>query len=200
MRAGGESGADQSLAADPPVAPDNSSRPLFGLGWTLLIIALLVGPYLVYSVSTEEPYPAVILPGGASAVDIDDDQVTFEVRSFVGYDAHGEPVYLDVTDLLDPVPPSHSSALVRSMFGQDQSGKRRILIDLRVRKGAISVPRHVPSAADRAAAREWVNDKLDDAGAVPDRLEVWNERIVVDYATGDEISREQVSEVVILDR
>lgn len=175
-----------------------SGKSLFSAWETGLLAVLLITPFAIYQVSREEPYPAIMFPEGAGVVDIVDDQVAFQIRSFVGFDDADEPVYLDVTDLLDPIPPSHSGGIARNRFGMNDARTREVSVNLRFLHSTIDVPRHAATPEEQAEVREWLAGHLVERGLRPDRFSVWYERASVDYATGAELTRELLREDRIL--
>ncbi len=175
-----------------------SGKSLFSAWETGLLVVLLIAPFAIYKASWEEPYPAIIFPGGAGVVDIVDDRVEFEIRSFVGFDDADEPVYLDVTELLDPIPASHSGGVARNRFGMNDERTREVWVNLGLRQGTIEVPRYAATPEEKAEVREWLAGHLVGMGLQPDRFSVWYELVSVDYQTGRELSRELLREDQIL--
>lgn len=176
----------------------SSGKLLFSAWETGVLAVLLIVPFAIYQASREEPYPAIMFPEGAGVVDIVDDRVELGIRSFVGFDDADEPVYLDVTELLDPIPPSHSGGIARNRFGMNDAKTREVSVNLRLLHGTIDVPRYAATPEEQAEVREWLTGHLVQRGLQPDRFSVWYERVSIDYETGTEIARELVREDPIL--
>ena len=171
-------------------------RPIFSRTASLVIAAALLLPFGIDQITRSELFPAVIFPSGARPkTSVRDGTATFVMLTLSGFDGAGRAVQLEPGSFIDPITSSNANVLARQLFGQNTS--ERIDIRIRVLGKTIHVPRHVPSEADRLAARSWLSDKLTEAGLSADRLAINSERFVVDYDTGEVISREVLDQEVI---
>lgn len=183
---------------DEAIEHRSPGRPLFGAVATAGIAVVLALPFATLTLADLEPYPAVIFPGGGEiAATLDGDVVTFYTETLIGVGLDGAETPIAAAELLDPIPPSHLTGIVGTEFGQDLSPSTSI----HIRKTPLTfdVPRHVPSAEDRAAARRWLAERLSTLGLMTDSLRTRTERVRVDHATGDVLDREIVEEVELLD-
>lgn len=176
---------------------DGRARPLFGLGATLGIAVVLAAPFAILTLTGEEPYPAVIFPGGGQIqTHVVDGVAAFQSDTLVAYTPAGVERVVDRALLLDPIPPSQLSGLIASRFGQDRSSTRSVVvrgIDL-----VFEVPRAVPTVEETTRAREWLAGQLRSMGLSEETLIVRKERVTIDHRTGRELDREVLEEVNLI--
>ena len=113
------SGADALPRAHPGRASwIRRMTPLVSTRVTILLAVCLFTPFALRTLSTRlEPYPAVLLPAGASRVRLNQSEVSFSRTTLTcrGRDGNWQP--LDVTRLLSPIPPWSFHDIVSNEFG-----------------------------------------------------------------------------------
>jgi hypothetical protein len=87
------------------------------MGLTLLSLCLFI-PFGLSFISGLEPYPAVILPGGAGKIKIDGDDLRFSKLVLYGKDQESDQwKSLDATAFLDPIPVVYLRSIIVNEFG-----------------------------------------------------------------------------------
>ena len=83
---------------------------------TLIILSLLLIP-LVLKAFIAEPYPAIILPSGASRIQTTEEFTTFSRIRFFAEDQAGTRSEVSTEQLIHPIPPQYIYALLGHRFG-----------------------------------------------------------------------------------
>jgi hypothetical protein len=175
------------------VSPDD--EPLFSPGFTWgLVLALLI-PFALTFLSNAEPFPAILFPSGETIVSIEKGVVTVWEHALLVEDERGERHRLSPLEFLDPIPLHYLRPLIKAGFGFSRASSRKLtsIGDL----VSFSVPRHVPSNADRRQARRFIVKRLKAAGFGPGALVVRREQVELDTATGRELSRKPRGETIV---
>lgn len=164
-------------------------------GYTLcgILLSLLLGlPFLRYATDARsEPYPAVILPGGASIVSRSDTVSTYNSIRFYGR-AIGTDSLIELNNrqLLRPIPAVNLRAMSRYAFNLDP-------IPVRGLRGWLYPGEDYRlTATERAGVWQWLNKKLNEQGAAPDYLVTRRVQTTVVYPTGERIAESITQEIV----
>ena len=138
--------------------------PLVSTRVTVLLAVCLFTPFGLRTLSTRlEPYPAVLLPAGATRVRLNQSEVSFSRTTLTcrGRDGNWQP--LDVTRLLSPIPPWYLHDIVSNEFGLKSTPYEGVSLQWVSR--VITLPRHTPSDEELQATRRWLALRL---AATPD--------------------------------
>ena len=175
-----------------------SDAQLFSTRVTIVIALALVIPFGIMQLTSAEPFPAILLPAGATEVRTNDSVVEYGGVVLEGVDDQGAPVAIDAAEFLDPIPVQYLYALADAHFaldaGDDVDGGATSTPDepaIVVRKvgWSLDLPSFEPSEAEQREIREWLRGRLVAAGLSPEWLVVRRVWIEADSETGDEIDR-----------
>jgi hypothetical protein len=177
-----EAASTDLRGASPPPRP-TASAPTPSVSFTILLAAALLVPFVVRLVATE-PYPAILLPNGAGKIFFDGADAHFERVTLCAQGVRG-CAPLDPRRLLMPIPGHYLFAIARNDFGQDVAPTAPLVIR---RVGRYRVPRKVPSADDRLAARRWLLSQVQSLDPDAEELVVRYEHVSLNMSTGQERS------------
>lgn len=152
-----------------------------------ILSAVLLVPYTLRIVSSQdllEPYPAIMLPAGASTVKRDTERFEFTRTQLFGIDPKsGDWKSLDATELLRPVPVHFLNALAKNRFGLDGDQA----FEVRLLKGRLPTFHYDNASsltADKIdATRRWFRERLTQAGCQDDRFQVRDTVMTVNLTT-----------------
>ncbi len=86
--------------------------------WYALLFAALLGPFVLREISQElEIYPAVLMPVGASMVELNDSTITFGEYELVVITADSTAYAVRPAELMGSIPRNYIFPLARSSFG-----------------------------------------------------------------------------------
>ena len=155
---------------------------------SLLLAGLLVVPWGLSLVSSQlEPYPAVIMPSGASTVSLQADTLNYENKTVWARRPGGVWEQLSTHEFLSPVPNQYFSSLRARSFGLKNNTSKlfelRLLPDVTLKQNKIS-------AQEVADTKRWLADKLAGLGYSSEAFEVRTEVLRMDRLTGRLLSSE----------
>jgi len=167
---------------------------LFPPAITAAIFAALLLPFgLSFLAPQLEPYPAIIMPSGASLVHLERKHIQFIHTTLWGQSGSGEWRAVDPRALLDPIPVWYLDGLVRHDFGLSTPPTEAV--PLRWIR-TIHVPRPQPSHESVLQTEAWLRERLRAAGADQPVLRVTQERVTVTVPEGRVVDDVLVSEHV----
>ena len=150
--------------------------------FTVLLAGALLVPFALRLWIEVEPYPAILLPDGATVLQREGGVTTFESLALFARRASGEETRLDARSFMDPIPSQYLMGLAAMQFGQRQVGQRAF------RFGDLTewrVDAKRATAAERAAALAWVAGRVLAADPQATALVVRSEGYRVDWGTGE---------------
>lgn len=166
----------------------------FNLWFTLLIAGMLIIPYILtlYGV---EPYPAIILPSGASRVNIGQNS-TFRRISLWGRDkVDGDWKRVNPRPFLKPIPVSHLKSLARNSFGLNSIDERVKVVTLPGVR--LTVPNTKVTSSEIQEAKHWLSQRLIQLGYAPDELMITTDEAVLDTSINKIIRHKRLHEEII---
>jgi hypothetical protein len=144
---------------------------------------LLVVPLVTRVLSNTEPYPAILLPSGATKIAVRARAATFDHVALYARDSSGRLEAIDPRTFLAPIPVQYLEGITANDFGQSEATTKRLFIR---RVGAYAVSRGVASEMDRGIARDWLRDRVRLADRMADQLVTRVERTTLDLDNGQE--------------
>lgn len=169
-------------------------RPLFSAKFTLVLAVLFVLPLCVRTLIGVEPWPAMLLPGGGSRIEVKDGYAKFRVLRVTVESDGAEAQRLDPVRLLEPIPVQYIKGMSKRNFGQDPSETR---IRLLYFGNKWTVTRPPPTLEAARDARDWLAKRVREMGYSGDLLVFRWSMITVDLQTGEELDRDDESETVV---
>lgn len=154
---------------------------MFSVRFTLVLAGALVLPLCVREISGVEPYPAILLPTGATLVRELEGVVEFQSLALYAGRASGEELRLKVTSFMDPIPGHYLGGLATRVFGQLNVSRRQLRLGP---LGEWSVNAKRASATERLQALEWLAARVFSADADAATLILRLETHHVEVATG----------------
>jgi hypothetical protein len=169
--------------------------PVFSGKFSLGLLALLLVPFAIKSVIYAEPWPAVILPSGAITIAVENGVARFPVTNVavVGPEQQRQPI--DPALLFSPVPIHYLFTMVASGVGQDSRPYREV--QFKRFGGVWRKSRVPPSEEERRLAREWLRAGAKRAGLAGDSISIRSQQVSVAMRSGQELSREDVDEILV---
>lgn len=159
------------------------------------IAVCLSVPFGLRIVSTRlEPHPAILLPAGASIVNVGGHEVVFG-RAVLWALEPSEPggwVEIDPGELLAPVPVHFFEALASNDFGLVRRADEPIL--LRYIWRHVTLPRHRPSDDEVMRTRAWLAARLGRLGVDSTAMRVTWERLRLELPSGRALAREVIAD------
>ncbi len=147
----------------------------------MVLAGALLVPLCVREISGVEPYPAVLLPTGATLVRESAGVVQFESLALYAGRTSGEELRLNATSFMDPIPAHYLGSIATRAFGQIQVSRRR----LRFRHlGEWTVNAKSVSKTERLQALEWLAARVFSADPDARGLILRLETHRVEVATG----------------
>ena len=172
-----------------------SGRQLFSPAATFGLATFLLLPFAIKSIAWTEPWPAVILPSGASKVGLSARAVKFPVLTVEVEESDGRRRRITPTQLLGPIPKQYLELMVKQKLGQDDRAFREVFF----KRGGyvLRLPRQVPSAEARRAARDWFLAHVQEPGREAEALVLRTDLVTVDMDSGKELAHENGSETLV---
>jgi hypothetical protein len=157
----------------------------------ILLATLLVLPFLTYASNRNlEPYPAIILPGGASIVQRDATSSTYNSIRFYGIDPlSGEEILLDNRQTIQPIGPTRLRAMARYAFNFDSMpvyGLRKLIYPAK---------QYRINEEEKAGIWNWLGSNLSAQRVRTDTILLRQVATTVDYRTKEIIREELTKEV-----
>lgn len=145
--------------------------------------AFLFAPFYLTYIEHLEPYPAVIMPGGASVIDINKDELTFGETSVLVEHADGSQTRITPSTLLDPIPNQYFHAIINRQFGIAEPNYHSVRLGVWELRAA---DRPRVSDSQRQEVSAWLRQQLNKAG-IDDAtaLHFVQETVSVNTNTGD---------------
>lgn len=174
-----------------------TSRPLYSLHFTVLLLLVLFIPFTLRTLSTQlEPYPAILMPSGAGKVRVDNEIITYRVTKFYGQNADSEWLEITASQLIDPIPVQYVSQLLAIDFGLTELGDD---VPLRLRGDhVVGLNLGIPnSQSEREEAGDWMADNLREIGLAGDNLRVATVQLTIHADNGDVLAEEVIDERII---
>ncbi len=169
-------------------------RPIFSAKFTLILAVLFVLPLSVQTLIGVEPWPAMLLPGGGSRIEVKDGCAKFSVLRVTVESDGVEAQRLDPVRLLEPIPVQYINGLSKRNFGQERGETR---FRLRYFGNEWTVARTPPTPEAARDARYWLAKRVREMGYSGDLLVFRWSMITVDLQSGDELDRNDESETVV---
>ena len=179
---------------------DKNYKPLFPIKFTLLLVIILVVPLLRRIFVGGEPYPAILLPSGATKINLANETVSVRIISIYGYGRDGRLHRITAQQLLSPIPNHYLFGIVRNEFGL--TGKTDIklwdkilnMINVEIKRKNIQ-----NKEENIQEAKTWLKHKLEGLELSNSSIIVRHELLEIDRTTGKEvtnkINNEQVFEL-----
>lgn len=168
-------------------------KPLFSLKFTICLGIILLFPYLM-SNTTFEPYPAILLPSGATEINLQEGIIRVRKLSLYGYDSQGELQKIDAREFLSPIPGQYLYAISRSDFGLSTNPTKKMFIR---GFGEVEVNRKGFGLENQEEAKLWLSNKLSQLGLSTTAFVIRSEFKELDANSGKEISQEVRNERTI---
>jgi hypothetical protein len=130
---------------------------VFSLRFTVLLAGLLALPLALRALVGVEPYPAILLPDGATLSRTDQGVVRFGSLALFALRANGEEVRLDPRSFMDPVPVHYLPPLAARGFGQGRPGQRTLSFGS---LGVWQLDAKRATEAERARAWQWLAGRV----------------------------------------
>ena len=159
-------------------------KPLFSLNFTILLGIALGFPYIM-SNSTFEPYPAILLPSGASKINIKKGVITVRNLSIYGYDSQGKLQRIDVSKFLAPIPVQYLYSITKNEFGLSTKKNKNIYIR---GIGEVKIDRKAITPKNQRLAKIWLSNKLNELGLLNSSFLIRHEVKKIETNSGKEIS------------
>jgi len=155
--------------------------------YTAVLSTVLVVPFAIYALAPGlEPYPALILPGGARGINTAGDQMELERTSIYGRVAGSDAwTRLSPPKFLSPIPTEFFPMLVERNFGL--SPVRPIAIRSRV-SAVITIQSHKVGAEELKQAKQWLRARLQASGCDGNALRITHEVVTFRRLDGVEIA------------
>jgi hypothetical protein len=155
--------------------------------YTALLSTLLVVPYALYALAPAlQPYPALLIPGGAGRINTAGDQMELERTSIygrvAGFDAWTR---LSPPKFLSPIPAEFFPMLVERNFGL--SPVRPIAIRSRV-GAVITIQPHKVGEDELKKAKQWLRARLQASGCDANVIRITQEVVTFRRSDGVEIA------------
>ncbi len=168
-------------------------KPLFSLKFTVFLILVLLVPFVLKTVSRKlEPYPAIILPSGASKLDLKEGKIGVDGISIYGYDTQGNLEKIDVKQFIAPIPSHYFHVLANNEFGL--STKTTDEIWLRGLNKKIDIKRKSTSSEHQELAKIWLANRLKKLGLSTSSILIRYEFKELSINDGKELSRKITNE------
>ncbi|MFK8186486.1 MAG: hypothetical protein AB8B99_24170 [Phormidesmis sp.] len=161
----------------------------------LALLTGLVGPFLLTEYAGHlEPYPAVIQPGGAHKVSVDDETLTFNETQLIAVAADGSQQLVDTEAFMGDIPHHFWSRLAGKNFGLGKANETR---DLSVGVWTLSAePVQPATSAEKKEALNWIQKRLKAQGMTEiDTLRVQRSKLFFDVKAGEKAKREITEQV-----
>jgi hypothetical protein len=153
------------------------------LVFTVALAILLIVPLVTRVLTNTEPYPAILLPSGATKIAVRARAATFDHVALYAGDSYGRFEAIDARTFLAPIPVQYLEGITATDFGQTDTTTKRFLIR---RVGAYAISRRVASEKDRRIARDWLRDRVRLADTTADHLVTRVERTTLDLDNDQE--------------
>ena len=172
---------------------------MFSLRFTLVLLTILLVPFLLRSRygSTLEPYPAILLPAGATKDQVAETQFKARYKVLYGQLEDGTWRRVDERLLLYPIPVQYEGLILSREFGlkpPEPAGRTGIQNVL----GRLGILRYKHlTAEDQAAAKRWVKAKLREQGFTRPVLKIAQREEVVAVPKGKIVKAKNTDEKII---
>jgi len=154
------------------------------LSLTLLLSLVLLPPFVWTRRYGLEPYPAIILPSGASKASVTKTQVSFNRTSLWGkHKEKGNWIRVDLESFLEPIPIHYLYAIAKNSFGLKSPNRK-------IRNGVIT-PEEVQGG------KQWLRQKLVQSGYVADALMITIDKETFDVAANKIITSYREHEEIL---
>ena len=171
---------------------------------TLTIFGCLLVPFALSTTAPRlEPYPSIVLPGGADQVRVDQREITSWQMKLWGKNEKGTWIELDPRVFLSPIPVWYVEGIVNREFGLSAAASESVPL---LHFGRVAnalfhtetpvISRPQPSRAELSQTRAWLRAHLHDAGATTSVLRVTIEKVVFEIPGAHSVSRAVVVERV----
>ena len=168
-------------------------KPLFSLKFTVFLVLVLFVPFVLRTLAKQlEPYPAIILPSGASKIDLKEGVIGVNSLSIYGYDTQGKLEKIDVKQFIAPIPSHYFPVIAKNEFGL--STKTTDEIWLRGLNKKIDIKRKSVSLANQELAKIWLSNRLKKLGLSTSLILIRYEFKELSINDGKELSREITNE------
>lgn len=162
------------------------------LSLTLLISLVLFIPFILAK-KVSEPYPAIILPSGATEADVGARHISFNKTSVWGKHRKDNTwVQIDVATFLAPIPVQYFPAIAKNSFGLNSAEGKTIYLP----KG-VEVSSNKVTPNEVKDAKHWLRQKLVRSGYASNELMITFERVKFDIETGKIVKIERSDEEII---
>lgn len=143
-----------------------------------------------------EPYPAIILPSGASLTNVEDGIIQIESLTMwaESIDSDNEWEAIDIAAFLDPVPVHYVYALATNQFGLNGNNVREIRVRL---FPDFTLPSKTITKQQEKKTREWLKQKLADQNFKTQNLRITISKKAIDTSTNRILSEEEIHEQII---
>ena len=168
-------------------------KPLFSPKFTILLIIALFVPFAIKTANSKlEPYPAIILPSGASKLDLKKGAIGVDSLSIYGYDTQGKLEKIDVKQFIAPIPSHYFQVIANNEFGL--STKTTDEIWLRGLNKKIDIKRKSISLENQELAKIWLTNRLKKLDLSSSSILIRHESKELSINDGKELSREIINE------
>ena len=168
-------------------------KPLFSLKFTVFLVVVLFVPFVLRTLSKKlEPYPALILPSGASKIDLKEGVINVDSISIYGYDTQGKLQKIDVEQFIEPIPNHYFRHIANKEFGLSTKTTEEIWLKGLNKK--INIKRKSISLENQRLAKIWVSNRLEQIGLSTSSILIRNESKVLSINNAKEVSREITNE------
>lgn len=172
------------------------SEPLVSLKLTILLFAALFLPFILKFLSPKlEPYPAILLPSGATKFNLEKETLEARLLSIYGYNSQGELTEIEPKKLLRPLPVQYFNALAREEFGL--STKKYTTVQMKYLNKSFRIKRRVFSEEKREQCKLWLRKRLRGFGLSDSAIVIRYEVRDLDVDNGEEVSRRIKDEKII---
>ena len=164
------------------------------LSLTLLLFCILVPPFALrhrYG-NGIEPYPAILLPSGASSINFEKSEISFNKINIFGKDRENQVwTKIDSENFLAPVPVHYLKAIVNNSFGLNSIEGKTSYFPL-----GINIINRKITHSEIEDTKRWLSQKLTAYGYASNEMMVSIEQIVFDVETGKAITSKKTYEEI----
>lgn len=174
---------------------------MFSLRFTVVLVAFLVIPFVI-SQFGPEPFPAVILPGGADKVPVGASESKYSTTTLYAIGEDGNWGEVNTIALLYPIPNSFQRSILAKEFGlnakpTEKQGSASALAAL---KQYISRNKN-KTEQEKAEVREWLKTRLVEQGFAASQLKIVKYKVTFAIPSGKTLSKTIADEnILYLDR
>ena len=139
------------------------------LSLTLWLALILIPPFLISSRYRElEPYPAILLPTGATKIQVGQKDVRFIGMNLWGKRKRDQSwTKIDAEKLIDPIPIHFLAPIIGHRFGLELANGHVYKLPRQ-----LSLRTNKVTASEAEQGKQWLRQRLASLGYGPDRIKV----------------------------